>query len=105
MSSIKINTAPIQSIQVDGVQASQKARTRHGLSTAAAPRAAIQSAMPKQSVTGEQAARHARTTDAMGPAVLPDAVKNFTDNMKQMQRLATRNRFHPAVTRSTDVSI
>ena len=105
MGAVKINTQPIRAIQVDGVQASQKARVRHSAGPAAQPKAHIPSGMPKQTVSGEQAARHARTTDAMAPAVLPDAVKNFSDNLKQMERLATRRAPNPMISKGTDVSI
>lgn len=139
MPGVKIQTAPIQALQVDGAQAASRARsmhaigpaaapkakiesalpkqsvagrqaasqarTRHGLGSATEPKAVIQSGMPKQAVDGDQAARRARTMNHMAPSELPDAVEKFTSNMKQMERLATRRRPDPAVSRSTDVSI
>lgn len=103
---VKINTAPIQTIQVDGRQAAHNARVMHHMGPAAEPKARIPSGMPpKNPPSGEQFGRNARVKDAMGPAVLPDAVKNFTENMKNMERMATRHRPSPGVSKSTNLSI
>ncbi|MCL2031521.1 MAG: hypothetical protein FWG93_08250 [Oscillospiraceae bacterium] len=105
MAGIQINTAPVRALQVDGVQASQKARAMNGIAPAAQPKAAIPSAMPKQVVEGDQASRRARTMNGIAPGQIPDAVGNFTSNMKQIERMAFRRPPDAVMSQSTDVSI